>query len=476
MQDLDLVIKGGTVVTASDTTICDIGVKDGKVVALAQELSSAKEVINAEGLLVLPGGIEAHCHIDEPPLGKVVSADDIESGSRAAACGGNTMFIPFANQLAGESLFTSVDDYHERARGKSYIDYSFHMIVSNPTEDVLANELPTLIKDGISSFKVFMSYSDVKLEDNQILDVLAVARENGALVMIHAENDHCINWLTKKLKSEGKVAPKYFLDAHSDIVEREATHRAISLAEIVDTPVLIVHVSSAQTIEQIKWARERGINIYAETCPQYLFLSEHDFDKPGWEAAKFICAPPPRDLTNQQRLMKELKAGTFNVFHSDHCPYNYEGDNGKQYHAHEGGHPHFCHVAPGIPGIETRLPLLFSEGVVKGEIDLNHFVALTSTNAAKLYGLYPQKGTIAIGSDADFAIWDPNKSVTIEHKNLHDNCDYSPYEGFAVQGWPIRTILRGQTIWHDGEIIGEAGDGHFIKRSLFDKDKPFRLM
>lgn len=460
----DLVIKAGTVATASDIYVADIGVRDGRITAIAENLENGKEMIDAAGLFVLPGGIEAHCHIDEPPIGKVESADDFESGSRAAACGGNTTFIPFANQVRGQSLRAAIDDYHSRSSSKSYIDYGFHLIVSDPTPNVLGQELPAAIKDGFPSFKVFMCYDDVMLDDRRILDVLQVAREHGALVMIHCENDHCISWLGDRLTEKGATDPKHFADAHPGVVEREATHRAISLAEVAETPILVVHVSAAEAMEQIQWAQNKGLNIHAETCPQYLFLTDKDFDRPGWEGAKFICAPPPRDSGNQAKLWNALKQGTFDIVSSDHCPYNYEGANGKKYHEHEGGSPHFCHVAPGVPGIETRLPLMFSEMVSNGRLSLNEFVALSATNAAKLYGLYPRKGTIAVGSDADFAIWDPKREVTIQHANLHDGCDYSPYEGVQVKGWPIRTILRGETIWNDGTIMGKPGQGVFLER------------
>ncbi|WP_052261872.1 dihydropyrimidinase [Leisingera sp. ANG-M1] len=462
----DLIIQNGTIATASDTYRADIGVKGGKIIAIAEHLEGAEEVIDASGKFVLPGGVEAHCHINEPPIGKVESADTFETGSRSAACGGNTTFIPFANQARGQSLLEAIEDYRKLAEGNSYIDYGFHLIVSDATPDVISRELPQAIQDGFTSFKVFMCYSDVMIDDRQILDVLGTARQEGALVMIHAENDHCISWLGSKLEELGQTEPKYYAKAHGHVVEREATHRAISLSEIVDTPILIVHVSSAEAMEQVRWAQSKGLNIHAETCPQYLYLKEEDFDRPGWEGSKFICSPPPREESNQGKLWQAIKNGVFDVVHSDHCPYSYEGDAGKQYHAHEGGHPHFKCIAPGVPGIEVRLPLMFNEMVSNGRLDINRFVALTSTNAAKLYGIYPQKGTIAIGSDADFALWDAEREVEIKHANLHDGCDYSPYEGTVVKGWPVRTILRGRTIWNDGEITGAPGEGGFLKRKL----------
>ncbi|MEM7122661.1 MAG: dihydropyrimidinase [Pseudomonadota bacterium] len=463
MADFDLIVKDGTVVTASDTHVADIGVLGGRIAALADNLpaSQAETVIDATGKLVLPGGVEAHCHIDEPIYGGAVLADDFASGSVAAACGGTTTFIPFANQLPGHTLRQAVDDYHARAHGKSLIDYSFHMIVTDANEQVLGQELPGLLHDGYTSFKVFMTYDDFCLDDGEILNVLATAKRHGGFVMVHAENDHCIRWLAEQLERAGRTEPASFSIAHGPVVEREATHRAISLAEIVETPVFIVHVSSAQAMEQIAWAQSRGLPVYAETCPQYLFLSEEDFKREGWEGAKYVCSPPPRDPGNPDHLWRGLKNGTFQLVSSDHSPFRMEGPGGR---IESAGELHFHKISPGIPGIEVRLPLMFSEGVNKGRIDLNHFVALTATNAAKLYGLYPQKGTIAIGSDADIVLWDPDRRVTIRHAMLHDAADYTPYEGFDVTGWPVLTLSRGEIVWRDGTVHGEPGRGRYLKR------------
>ena len=463
MADFELVVKNGTVVTASDTFACDIGIKDGRITALADRIDSdqADSTIDATDRLVLPGGIEAHCHIDEPPMGGAILADDFESGSIAAACGGTTTMIPFATQMPGQTLRAAVEDYHARAAGKSVIDYSFHMIVSDPNEQVLGQELPGLLHDGYTSFKVFMTYDDFCLNDGEILEVMATAKRHGGFVMVHAENDHCIRWLVEQLESAGRTEPAAFSIAHGPVAEREATHRAISLAEIVDTPVFIVHVSSAQAMEQIAWAQSRGLPVYAETCPQYLFLSENDFKRPGWEGAKYLCAPPPRDPDNPDKLWRGLKNGTFQLISSDHCPYNMNGPGGR---IESAGELHFHNISPGIPGIEARLPLMFSEGVGKGRIDINQFVSLTATQAAKLYGLYPQKGTIAVGSDADIAIWDPAREVTLSCETLHENVDYTPYDGMKVTGWPVQTLSRGETIWCDGTVLGTPGRGRFLKR------------
>ncbi len=290
--------------------------------------------------------------------------------------------------------------------------------------------------------------------------MLALARAEGALVMVHAENHDIIGWLSDRLLAAGNTQPKYHAVAHARIAEREATHRAISLAELVDVPMLIVHVSAAEAMEQIRQAQARGLKIYGETCPQYLFLTEGDLDRPGFEGAKFMCSPPPRDPANQDRIWNGLATGVFQVFSSDHAGYRYNDPDGKMKH---GPNAPFKKVANGVPGLEVRLPLLFSEGVNKGRLDLCQFVALTATNAAKLYGLYPRKGTIAIGADADLAIWDPAREVTIRHEMLHDAMDYTPYEGRTVTCWPVMTLLRGAVVAEDGEFRGAAGQGRFLK-------------
>ena len=469
MAALDLVIKGGTVATAADTFAADVGVKDGRIVALADELTGAEEVIDAKGKLVLPGGIDSHCHIAQTSSSGLETADDFESGTRSALCGGTTTIIPFAAQHRGQSLRQVVADYHARADGKAYADYAFHLIVSDPTEQVLGQELPALIKDGYTSFKIYLTYEALKLGDRQVLEVLACARAEGAMVMVHAENHDIIGWLTEKLLAAGRDAPKYHAVAHAAAAESEATHRAIALSEIADTPILIVHVSDKNAMAQIAAARDRGLRIYGETCPQYLFLTAQDLDRPGFEGAKYVCSPPPRDAANQAHIWRGLANGVFQVVSSDHAPYRYGGPDGKQ--AHGKGAP-FDKVANGVPGLEVRLPLLFSEGVGTGRITLNRFVEVAATAAAKLYGLYPRKGTIAVGADADIAVWDPEKTVTISHEMLHDNMDYTPYEGRRVTGWPVLTLSRGRAVWRDGEVVGVPGQGRFLPCGLPEAARP----
>jgi dihydropyrimidinase len=460
MESFDLVIRGGTVATAADVMQCDIGVRDGRIAALASRLPQGRREIDARGRLVTPGGVDGHCHMDQPMPEPMKMADDFESGTTSAVCGGTTTVIPFAVQVKGRSLMAAVDDYHRRADGRAFADYAFHLIVTDPTETVLREELPELIKSGYTSFKIYMTYDDLKLNDRQILDVLALARREGAMAMIHAENSDCIAWLTDALERAGKTSPRYHAASRPKVVEREATHRAISLSELVDVPVLIVHVSGAEAAEQIRWAQGRGLRIYGETCPQYLFLTEEDLGAEGFEGAKCVCSPPPRDKANQQAIWDGLASGVFQVFSSDHAPFRYDDPQGKK----PAGKPvPFRYIPNGIPGIETRLPLLFSEGVGKGRIDVNTFVALTATNAARIYGLYPRKGTIAIGSDADMVIWDAEREVTVTNAMLHHNVDYTPYEGMRIKGWPLVTLSRGEAVYADGEPQGARGRGQFLK-------------
>lgn len=469
MSAFDLIVQGGRVATAADVTTCDIGIKDGRISALAERLEDAGRIIDAAGKTVTPGGVDGHCHLDQPTTDGSVAADDFVSGTRSAAAGGTTTVIPFALQIRGHSLHEAIEDYHQRATGKALIDYAFHLIVTDPTAQVCGQELPALIQDGYSSFKIYMTYDDMKLDDRQILDVLSVARRHQGMVMIHAENSDCIGWLTDRLEEAGKIEPRYHATSRPRPVEREATHRAITLAELLDVPVLIVHVSAREAVQEIQRAQARGLKIFGETCPQYLFLTEDDLDKPGFEGAKCMCSPPPRDKENQQVIWDGLSNGTFQVLSSDHAPTRYDDPKGKMLRGNKGS---FRWVPNGVPGIETRLALMFSEGVGKGRIDLPSFVALTATNAAKLYGLYPRKGTIAVGSDADIVVWNDDRELTITNDLLHHNVDYTPYEGIRLKGWPETVLCRGQAIFEDGEIKGQPGYGEFLPCDQPEKAVP----
>jgi dihydropyrimidinase len=457
----DTIIRGGTVATASDVFASDVGITDGKVAALAARLTDAREVIDARGKYVLPGGIDSHVHIAQPSGPGIVMADDFESATRSAAFGGNTTVLPFCLQETGTPLRQTVNAYHKIAEGKCHVDVSFHLIIADPSEQVLGQELPALVKDGYTSFKVFMTYDGLALTDLQIMETMAVAKETGALMMIHAENYDMIRFLTAKLEKEGSTAPYYHAKSRPIPVEREATHRAITLAELSKVPLVVVHVSNREAMEEIRRAQTKGLKIRAETCPQYLVLTEDDLKGLNMEGAKYVCSPPPRDKASQIACWEGLTTGVFALFSSDHCPFRYDDKRGK---LTPKGKTSFRWVPNGIPGVAARLPILFSEGVSKGRIDINTFVAVTATNHAKTYGLYPRKGTIAVGSDADIAIWDPRKRMTISNANQHHGADYTPYEGIKVKGWPVLTMVRGRTVMKDGALVAKTPVGVYQSR------------
>jgi dihydropyrimidinase len=457
----DLVVRNARVATASDTFDADIGIRDGRIVQLGLGLPAGRREIDAAGAFVTPGGVDAHCHLDQPMEAPVRMADDFDTGTRAAACGGTTTVIPFAAQQKGQSLRAAVRDYHERAEGRAHVDHAFHLIVSDPTEEVLKNELPQLIAEGYTSFKIYMTYDDLKLNDGQILDVLDVARSHDAMAMIHAENADCIEWLTKRLEASGRTAPRFHAHSRPMLVEREATHRAIALSELVDVPIMIVHVSGKEAVEQIRWARSHGLHVFAETCPQYLFLTAEDLGiDDSYGGARCVCSPPPRNQDNQQVIWNGLADGLFTIFSSDHAPFRYDAPEGKKPGGEEVA---FRHIPNGIPGIETRLPLLFSHGVLDGRITINRFVELTSTNPAKAYGLHPRKGTIAIGADADLVVWGATPRQ-VRNADLHHAVDYTPYEGIDVKAWPALTIARGEIVWDGKTFHPRAGRGQFLRR------------
>ncbi|GJE27091.1 dihydropyrimidinase [Methylobacterium organophilum] len=473
MPEFDLAIRGGTVVTAADTFPAEIGIRDGRIAAVASRVGDAARTIDAGGLLVLPGGIDSHVHIDQPSGPGIVMADDFASATRAAAAGGNTCVMPFALQPRGESLREVAAAYRAKAEGRCHIDVAIHLIVSDPTPAVLGQELPALITAGYTSFKVFMTYDDLVLNDRQILEVFEVARREGARVMVHAEGYDTIRYLSERLERSGQTGPYGHALSRPQPVEREAAHRAITHAELVDLPIVIVHVSGEEAMEQIAWAQGRGLKIHAETCPQYLTLTAEDMKGLGAEdpiaGAKYVCSPPPRDAASQAAIWSGLQRGVFDLVSSDHCPFRYDDPQGK---LNPKGRTSFRWIPNGLPGIETRLPLLFSEGVSKGRISLNRFVALTATNHAKLYGLYPRKGSIGPGFDADLTLWDPKRRETITQKNLHHGSDYTPWEGFAVTGWPVMTIAGGQVIAEEGRILSEPGRGRVLDRTI-DRAGPF---
>lgn len=456
MDRFDLIVRGGTIATASDVFRADIGIREGRIAQIGEALTGECEVIDASGKYVLPGGIDSHVHVSQPSGEGIVMADDFESGTLSALFGGNTTIMPFCLQEKGRPMREALTAYHKLAEGNCYTDVSFHLIVSDPTDSLLGQELPALAADGYSSFKVFMTYEDLRLSDAEILKTLDVARSTGATVMVHCENEDAIRFLIARHEAAGDVAPRAHASTRPVAVEREATHRALSLAEIADVPIVIVHVSNGEAMEEIARARARGLKVVGETCPQYLVLTAEDLDGMDWEGAKFVCSPPPRDKAAQAECWRGIETGVFDLFSSDHCPFRYDDERGKR---NPKGLTSFRHIPNGIPGVETRLPILFSEGVMKGRIDLPRFVSLAATAHARTYGLYPEKGTIAIGSHADLAIWDPAEKRTIRHADLHDGADYSPYEGLEVTGWPTTVILGGRVMVRDNMLVGAKGDG-----------------
>lgn len=464
MSQYDLKIIHGTVANATETFQADIGIKDGLIVAIGKKLGEADRVIDASGKYVLPGGIEAHCHIEQESSSGLMTSDDYYSGSVSAAFGGNTCFIPFAAQHRGQTLKEVLETYHGRAAPKSVIDYSFHLIISDPTDEVLYQELPRAIEEGITSFKVYMTYDRLIVDDSQMLDILAVAKKHGALTMIHAENNAMIKWMSDKLVSGGHGAPKYHALSHPRTAESEAINRAVALASFLDTPILIVHVSTEAGARIIAEARYDGRKVFGETCPQYMFLNADQMDLPEMHGAKLCCSPPLRDRASQEEIWRCLQNGTFQVYSSDHAPYRFD-ESGK---LKAGTSPEFPKIANGLPGIETRLPLLFSEGVNKGRITINHFAALAAGNVSKIYGLDHLKGSITEGKHADIAIWDRELEREVKATELHDNMDYSPYEGMQVTGWPTIVIQRGEVIVADNELKVARGAGQFVRRKTID--------
>lgn len=459
-MDFDLTIRHGRISNADATFHADIGIQNGRITAIEPNLPPGREDVDATGRWVLPGGIDSHCHIEQLSGMGVMCADDFYSGTVSAAFGGTTTILSFAAQHRNDQIPDVLADYHRRAAEKAVVDYGFHLILTNPDETALREHLPQAVRDGISSLKVYMTYDKLKLDDYQLLDVMAAAGELGALVMLHAENHDMIRWVAHRLLERGHTAPKFHAVAHDALAETEATHRAIALARLVDVPVLIVHVAGRETVDVIRAAQKLGAPVLAESCPQYLFLQASDSDLPGMEGAKFCCSPPPRDAASQQAVWDGLLDGTLGVFSSDHAPYRFDV-SGK---LPKGETTTFKEMANGVPGIELRLPLLFSEGVMTGRMTIEQFVALTATNHARMYGFASRKGVIALGADADIALWDPARVVDVTASLLHDNVGYTPYEGRRITGWPTAVFSRGRAVVRDGALLAERGSGSFVPR------------
>ena len=423
--------------------------------AAKPQAAEADRTVDASGKLVIPGGIDPHTHM-ELPFGGTQSSDDFRTGTIAAAHGGTTSIIDFAVQNKGQSLIDGLDRWHQKAEGKCAIDYGFHLITTE-LEDNQIEEMHTLMDEGVTSFKLFMAYPDVFLvDDATIFRAMSAAGERGGLICMHAENGIVINEIIKRALEQGHTAPKYHALTRPTVAEAEGVHRAIAIAEMAESPVYIVHLSCAEALNQVRQARDRGIPAFAEPCPQYLFLSIDDYGD-GWDGAKYVMTPPLREKSNQVELWKGLKMDDLQVISTDHCPFCMKEQK-------ELGLNDFTKIPNGAPGVEHRVPLIYNGGVVENRISLNRFVELTSTAAAKMFGLFPKKGTIAVGSDADIVIFDPQREQTLSLKTSHMNVDYNAYEGRRIRGVVETVLSRGKVVIEAGDYKGKPGDGRFLKR------------
>jgi dihydropyrimidinase len=449
-------IRNGRIVTAVDDYKADILIEGETVSVIGAKLEmEADRVIDAAGKLVIPGGIDPHTHM-ELPFGGTTAADDFLTGTRAAAHGGTTTIIDFAVQYKGQALLEAVDNWHQKAEGKTAIDYGFHLITTE-LEDNQIEEMYTVMDEGVTSFKLFMAYPGVFLvDDATIFRAMSAAGERGGLICMHAENGIVINEIIKRALAQGRTTPKYHALTRPTIAEAEGVHRAIAIAEMAEAPVYIVHLSCADALNKVREARDRGILAFAETCPQYLFLSIDDYGD-DFEGAKYVMTPPLREKSNQAELWKGLKMDDLQVISTDHCPFCMKEQK-------ELGRDDFSKIPNGAPGVENRVPLIYNGGVAENRISLNRFVELTSTAAAKMFGLFPKKGTIAVGSDADIVIFDPDKEQTLSVKTQHMNVDYNTYEGMRIRGVVETVLSRGRVVIENGEYTGKAGDGKFLKR------------
>jgi dihydropyrimidinase len=455
-------IAGGTVVTAASTYEADVLVDGGQIVQIGRDLAvEDAERIDASGKYVLPGAIDVHTHLDTPWGDKYVTADDWRAGTIGAACGGTTTLVDFALQGKGQSLREAIDGWHAKAEGKAVVDYGFHAMVMDLTESV-RNEIPRMISDeGIPSFKVFMAYKGVvQADDETLLRTMLTAGEHGGLTMVHAENGDAVYVIQERFAEQGKLGIEFWPQSRPPELEAEAAHRAIVLAQLANAPLYIVHVSSALAVEEIARGRNRGQAVYGETCPQYLVLSEERYQEPGAQAARYVMAPPLRDASNQEPLWRALATGTLQVVGTDHSAWPIKDYKDQSL-------DDFRFIIQGSPGIETRLPVLWTHGVAAGRMSLNSFVETTATAPARLFGLYPQKGDIAIGSDADLVVWDPSVEWTLTVDALHGNTDYTTFEGMPVQGAPALVLSRGRPVVRDREFVGGEGGGRFLHRSPF---------
>ena len=457
----DTIIGNGSVVTATDTYVADLAITEGKIAAIAKALprENVAKVLDASGKFVFPGGIDVHTHLDMP-FGGTTSADDFETGTRAAAFGGTTTLIDFAIQYKGQPLRQAFDTWMSKAASKAVCDYAFHCIVTDVSGGQLG-EMNDLIQEGVTSFKLFMAYPGVfMLDDGSIFKALQTTSKNGGLICMHAENGSAIDVIVQQALAEGKKAPKYHALTRPTTAEAEAVGRAVALAEMAGAPIYIVHLSCNEALEKVREARDRGLPVYAETCPQYLYLSLENMDAPGFEGAKYVFTPPLREKWNQEKLWNGLKQDHLQVVSTDHCPFCFKEQK-------ELGKDDFTKIPNGGPGVEHRMSLIYSGGVAGGRFSVNRFVELVSTTPSKLFGLYPRKGTIAVGSDADLVIFDPKRKHTISAKTHHMRVDYSMFEGITVTGMADVVMSRGKVVVEGDKFLGRAGGGEFLKRQTY---------
>jgi dihydropyrimidinase len=459
-------IKNGTVVTATEMMTADVLIEDQKVVALLKPGSievSADTEVDASDKLVIPGGLDVHTHM-ELPFGGTFAADTFETGTRAAAWGGTTTIIDFAVQTKGQSAMGGWEAWMEKARGNCAIDYGFHMITGDINDQTL-KEMELLVQEGVTSFKMFMAYPGVfYADDGQIVRAMQKAKEDGATICMHAENGIAIDVLAEQALERGETDPLYHGLVRKSILEGEATHRAIKLAELTGVQLYIVHLSAKEALDEVIQARDQGLNVFAETCPQYLFLSLDNLGN-GFDGAKYVCSPPLRDAAagHQERLWQGLRTNDLQVVSTDHCPFCM-GDHHTFGTQKQLGQGNFSQIPNGMPGVENRMELVYNGGVAEGRISLNRFVEITATTPAKMFGLYPKKGTIAVGSDADIVVYDPHSKHVISADTHHMDVDYSAYEGWEMTGSVDTVLSKGNVIISDDTYHGQPGDGEYLVR------------
>lgn len=453
---MDKVIKNGIIVTASDTFEADIGIENGKIAAVGKNLDAPVK-IKADGCYIFPGFIDVHVHL-QMPAGDIVSADDFFTGTVAAACGGTTTILDFAEAHGSQTLSQAVEERRRQADGQVVIDYSLHL-TGNRADDNFLQELAELAEQGYTSLKIYTTYPGLMVEDGQILKLLEACKEAGILPIVHAENHHIIEYMKTQLLKEGKTSPRYHPVSRPCLAEAEAAQRVLALSALVGVPVYFVHLSCAETMEAVRLARRRGQKVFVEVTPHHLFLSEEEYLKPGLEGAMFVLSPPLRSRNHLEALWEALGNGEIQTVATDHCPWTRKQK--------ERGLENFTLIPNGAPGVETRIPLLFSFGVRTRKLSLNRLVEVCSTMPAKLFGLYPRKGAIVPGADADLVIFDPEKEITLSWQNLHHNVDHCPYEGWKLKGYPRLVLLRGEVIAEEGKFIGERGQGLFLPRQKF---------